>query len=426
MRLTVVLLLALASALPALAQPSTTLRVQDEIIYELFVRNATPEGTFDAAQRLLPHIRSLGTTTLWLMPIQPTGLHRRKGTLGSPYSIRDYTAVNPELGTAESFRAFVAAAQAHGMKVILDWVANHTAWDHPWMRQNPSWYTRNAQGQVIPPVEDWYDVADLNYDAPGLQDAMIDAMKFWVREFNLDGFRCDVAELVPAAFWQRAISELRQEKQPLLMLAEGHEDWLYEVGFDLTYDWPLYKAMIAVFRDDAPADTLLSYLNDTSQLRMRLTTNHDETAWDDTPAQLFGGMQGALAAYAIVAALPGAPLIYNGQEVGSPNRTGLFDREPLPQLPGDPALQHYRDALTLRRAFAPLRSTEVQALNVGPDAVLLVRTEAEERVVVLVNVRNRAVSVGVPEGLGVPASVTLPAYGVQRWVNASAPLNVPR
>lgn len=425
MRILLVLLL-LAGALPSTAQPSTTLPVQDEIIYELFVRNATPEGTFDAAQRLLPHIRSLGTTTLWLMPIQPTGLHRRKGTLGSPYSIRDYTAVNPELGTAESFRAFVAAAQAHGMKVILDWVANHTAWDHPWMRTQPTWYTRNAQGQVVPPVDDWYDVADLNYDAPALHDAMIDAMKFWIREFNLDGFRCDVAELVPQAFWQRAIAELRQEKQPLIMLAEGHEDWLYDVGFDLTYDWPLYKAMIAVFRDAAPADTLLPFLNNTERLRMRLTTNHDETAWDDTPDQLFGGMQGALAAYAIVAALPGAPLIYNGQEVGSPNRTGLFDREPLPQLPGDPALQHYRDALTLRRAFAPLRSNEIRAHAVSPDAVLLERNAAGERVVVLVNVRNREITVSLPQNLGIPQTFTLPAFGVQRWVQATAPLNASR
>lgn len=419
-------LLCLAMVHPTFAQPSTTLRVQDEVIYELFVRNATPEGTFDAAQRLLPHIRSLGTTTLWLMPIQPTGLHRRKGTLGSPYSIRDYTAVNPELGTAESFRAFVAAAQAHGMKVILDWVANHTAWDHPWMRSQPTWYTRNAQGQVVPPVEDWYDVADLNYDAPGVHDAMIDAMKFWIREFNLDGFRCDVAELVPQAFWQRAIAELRQEKQPLLMLAEGHEDWLYDVGFDLTYDWPLYKAMIAVFRDNAPADTLLSFLNDTSRLRMRLTTNHDETAWDDTPDQLFGGMRGALAAYSIVAALPGAPLIYNGQEVGSPNRTGLFDREPLPQLPGDPTLQAYRDALTLRRAFSPLRSMEIRAHGVGPDAVLLERTESDERVLVLVNVRNREVEVTLPQITDIPQRFTLPPFGVQRWVRATAPLNASR
>ena len=215
-------------------------------IYELNVRQYTREGTFNAAAAQLPRLRGMGVDILWLMPIQPIGQVNRKGTLGSYYSIRDYAAVNPEFGTLADVRAFVQAAHSLGMKVILDWVANHTAFDHPWTREHRDWYKLDAHGDIFPVTfnagtageEHWSDVTGLNYDKPALRDAMIAAMQFWVRETDLDGFRCDVASSVPTPFWERARRELDAVK-PMFMLAESDARDLHRSAFDMTYSWDL-------------------------------------------------------------------------------------------------------------------------------------------------------------------------------------------
>lgn len=391
------------TAAPVVAQRPAVPDARDEVIYEMFVRNVTPEGTLAAAARRLPAVRDLGVTTVWLMPIYPIGEVKRKGSLGSPYSVRDYTAVNPELGTLADMQAFVAEAHRLGMRVVLDWVANHTAWDHRWMTDHPDWYTRDSSGAVVPPVADWSDVADLNYDVPAVSEAMTAAMRFWVDEVGVDGFRCDVAEMVPAAFWRHAIADLRSRRPDLLMLAEGQEPALYDAGFTLTYDWPLYSAMKEVWRGDKPATHVSETLWADSarygeRVRMRFTTNHDETAWDKPPAVLFSGTRGAAAAYWTVGLLPGVPLVYNGQEGGITIMTGLFDRDPLPAF--DPAtVDLYDSILDLRTRHDVLRRGSLIRHDAGPDVLLFERVLGDARVLVAVNTRRTPANVSLPEAL---------------------------
>ena len=411
MRLRLLCLAALLAA-PLVAPPDAVAQTavgapardaRDEVIYEMFVRNVTPEGTLAAATRRLPAIRDLGATTVWLMPIYPIGEVKRKGSLGSPYSITDYTAVSPELGTLDDLRAFVDEAHRLGLRVVLDWVANHTAWDHAWMTQHPDWYTRDSTGAVVPPVADWSDVADLNYDVPAVSEAMTAAMRFWVERVGVDGFRCDVAEMVPMEFWRRAIAELRSVRPDLLMLAEGQEPALYDAGFTLTYDWPLYNAMKEVWRGDKPALHIGETLRTDSarygaRVRMRFTTNHDETAWDRPPVVLFSGTRGAAAAYWTVGLLPGVPLVYNGQEGGSTIMTGLFDRDPLPAF--DPeTVDLYDTILDLRARHEVLRRGDLRLLDAGPDVLMFERVLGDDRVLVAVNTRRTPANVTVPADL---------------------------
>ncbi len=400
----------------ALAPASAARDLRDEVIYEMFVRNATPEGTLRAATARLASVRDLGATTVWLMPVYPIGEARRKGSLGSPYSIRDYTAVSPELGSLGDLRAFTAEAHRLGMRVVLDWVANHTAWDHPWIDAHPDWYTRDASGAIVPPVADWADVADLNYEVPAVRRAMTDAMRFWVEQVGVDGFRCDVAEMVPEDFWRAAIAELRSVRPDLLMLAEGQEPGLYAAGFDLTYDWPVYTAMKEVWRDGKPVSAIADALRADDarygdRVRMRFTTNHDETAWDRPPPVLFSGTRGAEAAYWTVGLLPGVPLVYNGQEGGSTIQTGLFDRDPLPRP--DPAIREvYDTTLDLRARYDVLRRGTLALLDSGsPDVLLFERILGAERVLVAVNTRSVASNIRVPEALRARYNGTLDRRG---------------
>ncbi len=384
------------------------------MLYEVFVRSFTPEGTLAAVVPRLDDLKRLGVTDLWLMPIHPVGEERRKGTLGSPYAVRDYTAVNPRFGTVEDVRSLVDAAHARGMRVILDLVANHTAWDHPWVEAHPEWYTRDAAGAITHPEgTDWTDVADLDYDAPGLREAMRAAMRFWVEEVGVDGYRCDVAELVPLDFWEAAIAELREVK-PVLMLAEGASPDLYAAGFDLTYAWNTYGALKDVWRGE-PAYRLFEVLHDEElrypegATRLRFTTNHDETAWDETPIALFGGAEGAQAAAVLAATLPGALLLYNGQEVGDPQRLPLFERVPI-RWDHDPAMRRfYEDLLARRAANVALRRGALDPVQhaAEADVVAFRRTAGENVTTVAVNVRDRPVAVNLP---GVGAD-TLPPYG---------------
>jgi glycosidase len=386
----------------------------DTVIYEMYLRSFTPEGTFRAAIPRLDEVRRLGVTTIWLMPIHPVGEERRKGALGSPYSIRDYTATNPEFGTLEDFRALVDAIHARGMTVLIDLVANHTAWDHHWVEQHPEWYQKGPDGQIThPPGTDWVDVAQLDFSNPEVRAAMRQAMRFWVEDVGIDGYRADVAELVPMDFWRDAITELRSIK-PVIMLAEGAAPELHEAGFDITYAWNTYHVLKDIWRG-APVDTLLHivaaergvYPPDAG--RLRFTTNHDETAWDDTPMGLFDGPAGAQAAAVIAFTLPGVPLIYNGQEVGDPMRLPLFERVPI-RWDYDPAMRRfYQDLMARRSASTALRHGRFVPLNHDASADLLAfqRVAAQERTTVLVNVRDRVVATTVP-GVG---AVSLPPYG---------------
>jgi glycosidase len=309
-------------------------------IYQVNVRQFSADGTLKAAMADLPRVKALGVDILWLMPLQPIGKLERKGSLGSYYSIRDYTAVNPEFGTLADARAFVQAAHALGMKVILDWVANHTAFDHPWTREHKDWYKLDAHGEIFPVTfnagapneEHWSDVTALNYDSPALRDAMIAAMKFWVRETDLDGFRCDVASLVPTPFWERARRELDADK-PMFMLAESDERELHRAAFDMTYSWDLAALFHQVGQGKAGAAELRDWAAKephgypASAYRMRFTANHDFNSWNGTDAELYGDAYLPLAVLTFT--LPGMPLVYNGQESRLTKRLEFFEKDPI-------------------------------------------------------------------------------------------------
>jgi glycosidase len=203
-------------------------------IYEANIRQFTPEGTFAAFEEHLPKLKQMGIEIIWLMPIHPIGEKNRKGTLGSYYSVKDYKGINPKFGTEEDFKSLVNAIHDQDMYIIIDWVANHTAWDHPWTKTNKDFYTLDSEGNFVPPVPDWSDVIDLNFENKELWLQMIDAQKYWIEEFDIDGYRCDVAAMVPNEFWGKARLELDQIK-PVFMLAEAHEPELHENGFDMTY-----------------------------------------------------------------------------------------------------------------------------------------------------------------------------------------------
>ena len=226
--------------------------VKNAVIYEVYLRSFSKEGTLKALESRIPELKKLGVTVVWLMPIHPVGKLLRKGTLGSPYSVQDYYGINPEFGTLDDFNSLVNTVHQEGLKIIIDLVANHTAWDNPMLKEHPEWYTHDASGKIISPNPDWTDVADLNYDSPELRMYMITMMKYWVHDIGIDGFRCDVAELVPTDFWNNARKELDAIK-PVMMLSEGTIPEHHIRAFDLTYSWNMYAVLENVIKGSIAA-----------------------------------------------------------------------------------------------------------------------------------------------------------------------------
>ena len=320
-------------------------------IYEVNIRQFTPEGTIKAFESHLPRLKNMGVDILWLMPIHPIGEKNRKGTLGSYYAVKDYKAVNPEFGTMDDFKSFVNTAHEMGFKVILDWVANHTAWDNQWIYDNPEWYTMDSLGNMIAPF-DWTDVADLNYDEEPMRDAMMDALKFWVAEADIDGYRCDVASMVPVDFWERVRYELDQIK-PVFMLAEAEETNLHNNSFDMTYAWDLHHHFNEIAKGEKNADDLEAYfvkydtLYPFSAYRMTFITNHDENSWNGTVNERMG--EGARMFAVLSYTLPGMPLIYSGQEVGLDKRLEFFEKDEINWDLSSPWLDFYTSLNTLKK-----------------------------------------------------------------------------
>ncbi len=298
-------------------------------IYEVNIRQFSGEGTFDAFTEEIPRLDDMGVKILWLMPIHPIGEKNRKGTLGSYYSIADYREVNPEFGTKADLKELVIKAHEHDMKVIIDWVANHTSWDAVWTESNPEYYMTDEDGNFYPPVEDWEDVIQLDVHHEGMQNDMIDAMEYWVREFDIDGFRADVAYMVPTEFWVEARKRL-DEIKPVFMLAEAEEPELHR-AFDMTYAW----AYASTIRDIGAGESGLEALDDVleenfnrfekSDYRMLFTTNHDENSWQGSDTQLYGENFENFAV--LSATVWGMPLIYNGQESGLNKQLEFFEKD---------------------------------------------------------------------------------------------------
>lgn len=301
-------------------------------IYEVNIRQFTEEGTFAAFKEHLPRLKEMGVDILWIMPIHPVGEKNRKGSLGSYYAVKDYKAVNPEFGTMEDFRAIVDEAHSMGMYVILDWVANHSAWDNVWVEDHPEWYELDSAAKLVSPF-DWTDVISFEYSNPEMRQAMTDALKFWVEELNIDGYRCDVAGMVPTDFWDNARVELDSIK-PVFMLAEDEDNPdLLRQAFDMNYGWKLHHLMNDIAQGKKVANDIWDYFvwNDsvypTSAYRMYFTSNHDENSWNGTVEERMGDAGEVLAVLSYT--VPGMGLIYSGQEAGNDKRLRFFEKDTI-------------------------------------------------------------------------------------------------
>ncbi len=304
---------------------------KNAVMYEVNVRQYTPEGTFRAFETQLPRLKEMGVDILWFMPIYPISEKNRKGKLGSYYSVRDYKAVNPEFGTMGDFKALVNEAHKMGFKVMLDWVANHTGWDNQWIVDHKDWYTQDAKGNVIPPDPDWTDVADLNYNNQNMRHAMLDALKFWVKDINIDGYRCDYAGGVPTDFWETARASLDSIK-PVFMLAENQDQMdLLKKAFNCNYGWEFYHLMNEVAKGKKTAIDMDSVLIKTQKTYpvgtypLELTSNHDENSWNGTEYERLGEAVKTMAVLTFT--IPGMPLIYTGQEAGLNKRLLFFEKD---------------------------------------------------------------------------------------------------
>ncbi|HNY53431.1 MAG TPA: alpha-amylase family glycosyl hydrolase [Bacteroidales bacterium] len=368
------------------------------VLYEINVRQFSEEGTFAGVESALPRLKELGVNVLWFMPIYPIGELNRKGELGSYYSIKDYMGVNPEFGTFEDFRALVEQAHEMGFHVILDWVGNHSAWDNPLTTEHPDWYAKDSTGKFVSPF-DWTDVIQFDYRADSLWDYMAGAMRYWVEEAGVDGYRCDFPGLVPEEFWFRAFTELNAIK-PVLMLAEDEDhSFLLERAFDMNYAWAHHHLMNAVAggkRKPAALDSMIQYelkRYAPESYRLRFMTNHDENSWNGTIDEKMGEAQKAFAAYLFT--IPGVPLLYNGQEADLDKRLEFFKRDPIVWKETD-LLPFYTKLVHLRTSHPALRhgaeggSYETLRTNSGK-VIAYRRVKDDTEVLTILNMSNKPV-----------------------------------
>jgi cyclomaltodextrinase / maltogenic alpha-amylase / neopullulanase len=371
--------------------------IRNSVVYEIYPRSFSAEGNFNGITTRLDELKDLGVDVLWLMPIHPIGEKLRKGTLGSPYAVRDYYAINAEYGTTNDFQRLVQSAHQRGLKVILDIVANHTAWDNVLITAHPEFYKHDASGKIIPPVAEWTDVAGLDYANPQLREYMIGMLKYWITEFGVDGYRCDVAHMVPVDFWEQARVALEKVKPEVYLLAEASTPALLVKAFDLDYSWPLHGALNDVLLRGAPATDLRRSWEESlrqfprGSLHLRIADNHDEAR-----AVARFGIRGALAASVFMFTLDGIPLLYNGMEVGDATESGdpaLFEKMPVFWKPKErpPLRDIYRALIKLRQQYAPFRSDRLIWLRNSneTDLVTFMRLDEKDEFVVTINLSNR-------------------------------------
>lgn len=404
---------------------------ENAVIYEVNIRQYSPEGTFNAFTKDIPQLKELGVKIIWVMPIFPISQTKRKATggddskfasempaaeqhkyLGSYYAVSDFKKVNPEFGTIEDFRNLVKTAHDNGIYVILDWVPNHTGWDHVWIKNHPEYYTKNAKGEIIDPINPetgkswgWSDVADLNYDNQGLRKEMTADMLHWIKNENIDGFRCDVASNVPLDFWQQAIPQLRKEKN-IFMLAEAWEPELLKDGlFDMAYGWEAHHTMNRIAQgkntvkdwDKLILDNQKKY--STNDILMNFVDNHDENSWNGTTKSRLAKAEEAMTALSYV--MPGMPLIYSGNEYGLNHSLKFFEKDSIPKTKGA--------AWELRRKLGKLK-TENSALNGGkksasykkiatPNDTEILAFEREkngDKIIYIANLSDKTISISLP------------------------------
>ena len=397
---------------------------RDAVIYEINVRQYTPEGTFAAFAEHLPELKEMGVTTLWFMPIHPISQTKRSGVLGSYYSVSDYRAVNPEFGTAEDFKQLVDEAHEMGFHVMLDWVANHTGWDCAWIKEHPDWYTQDEKGNVISPEGmGWPDVADLNYDSMEMRAEMIACMKYWVEEYDIDGFRCDYANGAPVEFWEDARRELNTVK-PVLMLAEDNRvKDLLNYAFDFNYNWDLYDVLRSVSSDTKQANTIKLYIPSNypdGTFTLNFLDNHDKNSYEHT---IIGavGTEALPAMFSLIYTIPGAPLIYTGDEIGLDHALAFMERDPVDWDSGTKDYREFLSVLAAIRAQHPALwignyGGEIVYTDLGNKNVLAFSREKDgDTILCLYNLSKREQTVDLSAFLDQSETVLLCGQGGETW-----------
>lgn len=379
--------------------------VNDIVMYQVNPRVFAPEKSIVAVTQRLDSIKALGVNVIWVMPIYPIGKEKTKN---SPYSIRDYKAIAEEFGTIDEFKALVDSCHAKGMGIILDWVANHTAWDAVWLKDqgHKDWYTQDENGNVIyTPNTDWTDVADLNYDNKDMRAAMIDAMKYWIVDIGIDGFRCDVADWVPVDFWKDALSQLRAAvgDRQLVFLAEGNNpETINDGGFNMNYGWDYRGQLNKVFQKNEPASSLFEadkkeYENlKADKVKLRFTTNHDEST-KETPVVDYGGERGSMAAYVATVFPHGGALIYSSQEVAFPTPINFFKYVPVDWSAHGDIYKEYQHLISLINQYPTLRHGAPSATFPDNDILAFERNGDDGEFLILVNVRNAEHTLALPQ-----------------------------
>ncbi|MFM1898635.1 MAG: Alpha-amylase 2 [Bacteroidota bacterium] len=424
------------------AEPELSIAAPDwsknAVIYEINTRQYSQEGTFLKVEKDLERIQSLGVDILWFMPIHPIGVKNRKGGLGSYYSVQDYMAVNPEYGTVEDFKRLVQQAHKRGMKVILDWVANHTAWDNVWIDAHDDWYEHDSSGQKISPW-DWTDVAKLNYQNPEMREAMIQALEYWVKECDVDGYRCDVAFMVPVDFWNQAALRLHKIKN-VFMLAEmeGQTDInpnfnaYFDSAFHANYGWSFHGTTHEIAQGKKTASDLRKYVEDRSMsdrvYRMYFLTNHDENSWNGTIAEKYGDNWRP---YSVLCyTMPQSfPMIYNGQEAGLNKRLAFFEKDAIDCWADTSEYAWYRKLNSLKHQ-SPVLANGNQGgafrwLGDNSESALFayIRESAEEKIITLVNLGNETESF---ESLGwLPSEKSVNYLGNAQYDEATESWSLP-
>ena len=363
-------------------------------IYEVNLRQYSQAGTFTAFQGELQRLKDMGVEILWFMPITPISVKDRKGTLGSYYAVQDYRKVNPEYGTMDDWKSLVNKCHEMGFKVITDWVPNHTGADHPWLQSNPDFFMKDSAGNVIAPF-DWSDVRELNFDNPAMRDSMIAAMKFWITETGIDGFRCDVAWGVPNDFWKQCIDSLKGVKD-VFMLAEGDSPDLHKAGFDATYAWPVQNVLYGIYSGKTTV-ARLNYVIDSIEkllppgaMRLYFTVNHDENSWNGTEFERFGNAYKTFAVWTMTMNRT-IPLIYSGQEEPNKKRLQFFEKDPIKWGKYELA-PFYKTLLEFRKKSAGMDAdADYHKFTTGKDDAVFafVRRGTDGKSLVLINLSNK-------------------------------------
>lgn len=411
------------SALPVTAQTRSEVVhpawTKNATIYEANIRQHSKEGSFQKFEEYLPELKKMGVKVIWLMPINPIGEKNRKGPLGSYYAVRDYKGVNPEFGTPADFKKLVKSIHAQGMYVIIDWVPNHTAWDHPWAEKHPEFYKKDKDGKFVPPVPDWADVIALDYSNQQLRKEMLEAMRFWLTEYNIDGFRCDVAAMVPTDFWNDTRKELDKTKK-VFMLAEAHEFELHEKAFDMTYGWQYKDLFNEIAQGKKSVKDLDAYLNGEEKhyhpdaYRMLHITNHDLNSWEGTEFVRLGD---AVETFLVLSnIMKGMPLMYSGQEAGNNKALNFFERDPI-EWKAHPFKQLYTKLFQLKKTnkalWNGLAGGEMQRIHTGADEHVFAFTREKDgnKIVAIFNLSNKAQTADIQSAL---------AKGKLRDINSGA------